>query len=163
MQDLPKTEAVDYVDLTADLVSAYVSNNPVRPADLGELITTVHQALKGLSEPAEPAVEQVQKPTPAQIKKSITPDGLISFVDGKSYQTLKRHLTANGLDLPTYREHYGLPKDYPSVAANYAARRSELAKSIGLGQLRSRAPEAAASEGEPTEEPKRRGRPRKVA
>ena len=163
MQDLPETEAVNYVDLTADLVSAYVSNNPVRPADLGELIATVHQTLKSLGGPGEPAVEKVEKPTPAQIKKSITPEGLISFLDGKAYQTLKRHLTGQGLDMHTYRERYGLPTDYPSVAANYAARRSELAKSIGLGQVRSRAPEDAAPDGEPTVAPKRRGRPPKAA
>ena len=163
MQDVNETEAADFIDLTAELVSAYISNNSVRPAELGELIVTVHQALKSLGEPAEPAVEQLDKPTLAQIKKSITPEGLISFMDGKAYKTLKRHLTANGLDLHTYRERYGLPKDYPSVAANYAARRSELAKSIGLGQLRSQVSKDAGSESELAEEPKRRGRPRKAA
>jgi predicted transcriptional regulator len=162
-EDAPLETTVNYVDLTAELVSAYISNNSVRPADLGELIATVHQTLKGLGGPAEPVVERVEKPTPSQIKKSITPDGLISFVDGKTYQTLKRHLTGHGLDLHTYKERYGLPRDYPTVAPNYAARRSELAKSIGLGQTRSKAPEDAASEGEPTEAPKRRGRPPKAA
>jgi hypothetical protein len=79
VQDLPeretaiRTEAVDYVDLTAELVSAYVSNNPVRPADLGALIASVDQALSSLGEPAKPAVDQIEKPSATQIKKSITP------------------------------------------------------------------------------------------
>ena len=111
--------------------------------------------LVGLAKPAEPAAEQVEKPTPAQIRKSITPDGLISFVDGKSYKTLKRHLTGHGLDFHAYRARYGLPSDYPSTAPNYSAQRSELARTLGLGQQRRTAAPAS------SENPKGRGRSRK--
>ena len=68
-----------------------------------------------------------------QVNKSITPDGLISFVDGKPYKTLKRHLSRHGMDMKAYREAYGLPNDYPSVAPNYSAARSEMARKLGLG------------------------------
>ena len=75
-----------------------------------------------------------ERPTPAQIRKSIRPDGLVSFIDGKSYKTLKRHLTKHGLDPQSYRDRFGLPSDYPTTSANYSAQRSALAKSLGLGQ-----------------------------
>jgi predicted transcriptional regulator len=86
VQDLPRIEtsikiaAVSYAGLTAELVSAYVSNNPIRPADLSELIASVHKALSSLGASAKPAVEQVEKPTPAQIRKSVTPKGIVSFL-----------------------------------------------------------------------------------
>ena len=70
-----------------------------------------------------------RSPRPAQIRKSITPDALISFIDGKPYKTLKRHLTGNGMTIEQYRERFGLPRDYPSTAASYSAQRSALAKS----------------------------------
>jgi predicted transcriptional regulator len=164
----PQETTVDYVDMTADIVSAYVSNNPVRPADLGELIAAVHQSLKGLSGPAMPAVEKIEKPTPAQIKKSITPDALISFEDGKPYKTLRRHLTLRGLSAEGYRAKYGLPADYPMTAASYSAQRSELARTIGLGNNRKAAPKAAEPDeavSEASAEPKQKkaGRPRKAS
>ena len=81
----------------------------------------------------EPSRSDVEMPTKAQIKKSITPDALISFIDGKPYKTLKRTLTRHGLDMAAYRERYGLPADYPSVAQNFSAARSEMAKKLGLG------------------------------
>ena len=161
--DATQGTAVDYVDLTADIVSAYVSKNSVRPADLGELIATVHQTLTRLSGSAKPAAEQVEKPTPAQIKKSITPDGLISFEDGKPYKTLRRHLTIRGLTPEAYREKHGLPRDYPMTSATYSAQRSELARTNGLGNNRKAASKAAEPEDTASEEPKRRGRPRKAA
>ncbi|TXN57906.1 MucR family transcriptional regulator, partial [Methylobacterium sp. WL18] len=74
------------------------------------------------------------KPSAAQIRKSVQHDGIVSFIDGKTYKTLKRHLTANGLSPQSYRERYGLPTDYPMVAPSYAEQRSALAKAIGLGQ-----------------------------
>jgi predicted transcriptional regulator len=77
----------------------------------------------------------VDKPSSAQILKSVQQDGIVSFVDGKSYKMLKRHLTANGFGPQSYREYYGLPVDYPMVAHSYAERRSVLAKAIGLGSL----------------------------
>ncbi|GJE14261.1 MucR family transcriptional regulator [Methylobacterium longum] len=158
-----EAQAVDYVELTAELVSAYVSKNAVRPGDMAELISSTHAALAGLGTSAVPAAPTADKATPAQIRKSITPDALISFIDGKPYKTLKRHLTGNGLTIEEYRERFGLPRDYPSTAANYSAQRAELARSIGLGQLRTKAAPKAAQPAETiSEKPKRAGRPRKA-
>ena len=125
-----------YTGMVSELVSAYVSNNHVAPADLPALIASVHAAVNGLAnstgtpEAVEPKAE---KPTPAQIRKSVTRDAVISFIDGKSYKTLKRHLTVHGLTPDTYRARFGLPPDYPLVAAAYSEVRSGLAKSLGLG------------------------------
>jgi len=125
----------EFIELAADIISAYVSNNPVPVAELPALIGNVHAALNSLATGASQAVEEeIEKATPSQIRKSITPDALISFIDGKPYKTLKRHLTGHGLDPYSYRQRYGLPSDYPMVAASYAAQRSELAKAIGLGR-----------------------------
>ena len=156
--EVQPTEA-NHAQLVTDIVSAYVSNNSVRTSDLPELIASVHAALIGLATPAAPAEEQVEKPTPAQIRKSVTPDALISFVDGKSYKTLKRHLAKHGLDFHAYRTRYGLPSDYPSTSPNYSAQRSELARTLGLGQQRRNA--ASKAPPAPSEKPKGRGRPRK--
>ena len=163
----------DFISLAADIVGAYVSNNNVRTADLPNLIASVHASLTGLGQPVAAPVED-HKVTPAQIRKSITPDHLFSFLDGKPYRSLKRHLTSNGLTPDEYRQKYGLPRDYPMVAANYAAQRSELAKSLGLGQLRrdrAAAKKAAEKRAEPDPvvtapvdaKPARRGRPKKSA
>ena len=127
--------------LTADLVAAYVSNNPVPAAELPALITRVHGAIAGLvsgtltAETGGTAAQpEVDRPSAAQIRKSVRPDGIVSFIDGKTYKTLKRHLTSHGLDPKSYRDRYGLPSDYPMVAPAYAEQRSALAKAIGLGQ-----------------------------
>lgn len=155
--------SIDRIELAADLVSAYVSNNSMPAAELPGLIAQVHAALVNLSAPAAPVEDDIEKATPAQIKKSITPDALISFIDGKPYKTLKRHLTTHGLDFETYRRRYGLPADYPTVSANYSAARSALAKDLGLGQQRRRPAEMAAEASETvTEAPKARGRRTKV-
>lgn len=125
----------EHADLTAQIVSAYVGNNAVPREALPDLIASVHTALARLS--AEPAPEPeapVEKPSAAEIRKSITDTGIVSFIDGRPYKTLKRHLTAHGLDPRGYRERYGLPADYPMVAPAYAAQRSSLAKRIGLGR-----------------------------
>jgi len=154
---------VDYVELTAAIVSAYVSNNPVRPADMAELLRSVHASIAGLGQGAAAEARVVEKLTPGQIRKSVTPDALISFLDGKPYKTLKRHLSGNGMTIEEYRERFGLPRDYPSTAASYSAQRSELAKSLGLGQLRRKADPKAATPAETmSDKPKRAGRPRKV-
>ncbi|CAA2160724.1 Transcriptional regulatory protein ros [Methylobacterium brachiatum] len=125
-------------ELAGDLVAAYVSNNPVPASELPNLIRNVHDAISGLASGSAPGTEalaaDVEKPSPAEIRKSIRPDGLVSFIDGRSYKTLKRHLTSHGLDPRGYRDRYGLPADYAMVAASYAAQRSALAKSIGLGR-----------------------------
>lgn len=122
------------LDQTAAIVSAFVANNAVPAADLPALIASVHAALSGIGQPAAAEPEKLTPPVP--IKKTITPDHLISLEDGKPYKSLKRHLSTRGLSPEDYRRKWGLPHDYPMVAANYAAQRSELAKSIGLGQIR---------------------------
>jgi predicted transcriptional regulator len=133
-----KTE--DLVDLAAEIVSAYVSNNSVRGPELPELITEVHKALKSVStRQGEPEPE---KREPAvSIKKSVQPDYIVSLFDGKKYKSLKRHIrTAHGMTPEAYRAYWGLPRDYPMVAPNYAKARSELAKTMGLGQQRRKGP-----------------------
>ncbi|MFC3694310.1 MucR family transcriptional regulator [Chenggangzhangella methanolivorans] len=138
-------DQVDFVALTGDVVSAYVGNNSVAVADLPTLIQSIHGALsaaaKGqkaepIAEPAKPAVS---------VKKSVTPDFIICLEDGKQFKSLKRHLrTKYDMSPEEYREKWGLPHDYPMVAPNYAAARSELAKQMGLGQKRAAAKAAAA-------------------
>jgi predicted transcriptional regulator len=125
-----------HIALTADIVSAYVENNKVAATDVPALIQSVHQALAGATQPESAARPERTKLTPAQIRKSITPDALISFVDGKPYKTIKRHLATHGMTLAEYKERFGLPADYPSAAANYSAARSQMAKALGLGQMR---------------------------
>ncbi|WP_244474282.1 MucR family transcriptional regulator [Methylobacterium sp. Leaf87] len=128
------------IDLAGDIVSAYVSNNSVPVAELPALICNVHAALSALAAGTAPEASQssptapTEKPTAAQIRKSVTPDGIVSFVDGKTYKTMKRHLTGHGFDPQGYRQRFGLPAEYPMVSPNYAAQRSALAKSIGLGR-----------------------------
>ncbi|MCJ2121866.1 MucR family transcriptional regulator [Methylobacterium sp. J-077] len=130
----------DLIGLAGDVVAAYVSNNPVPAAELPALIARVHGAIAGLAAGTGTAAAgadtsvSVDKPSSAQIRKSVQQDGIVSFIDGKTYKTLKRHLTANGLSPQSYRERYGLPADYPMVAPSYAEQRSALAKAIGLGQ-----------------------------
>ena len=121
----------NYVELTSDVVSAYVSNNSVSPTDLPGLIGTVHAALSGTSTPAQPN-EKLTPPVP--INKTIRPDYIISLEDGRRYKSMKRHLTGRGLTPEQYRTKWGLRPDYPMVAASYSKARSELAKALGLGQ-----------------------------
>jgi predicted transcriptional regulator len=157
-----ETPASNYLELAADIVSAFVSKNSVPPAELPNLIGSVHAALQNVGSPA--AKQEVVKPTPAvPVKKSITPDYLTSLEDGKQYKSLKRHLGKLGLTPEAYREKWGLPRDYPMVAPNYAARRSELAKKVGLGQQRSKAARAKAATNDTVktaaaEAPAKRGR-----
>ncbi len=124
------------IDQTADIVSAFVANNAVPIADLPGLIASTHAALVALDQPAPPAAEPLVPIVP--IRKTVTPDHIISLEDGKPYKSLKRHLSTRGLTPEQYRQKWGLSADYPMVAASYAAQRSELAKSIGLGQTRNR-------------------------
>jgi predicted transcriptional regulator len=127
-----------FIGLTATIVSAYVSNNQVQAQDLSALINQVHAALTRVSsgqgdlpsEPLRPAVS---------VKKSITPEFLVCLEDGKKFKSLKRHLrTQYNMTPEQYRDKWGLPPDYPMVAPNYAAARSQLAKQMGLGQQRRR-------------------------
>ena len=121
------------IALAADIVSAYVSNNSVATGDLPNLINDVHSALKRVGAPAD---TEREKPEPAvPIKKSVTPDYIISLFDGRKYKSLKRHIrTAHDMTPQQYREFWKLAPDYPMVAPNYAKARSELARSMGLGQ-----------------------------
>ena len=128
------------VELAAEIVAAFVSNNPLPKSELPALIHALHSAVERLAAGLESAPPQVEAKAPAvPIRKSITPDFLISLEDGKPYKLLRRHLTRLGLTPAQYREKWNLPSSYPMVAANYAARRSELAKTLGLGQLRGKA------------------------
>ena len=124
-------------ELAGEIVAAYVSNNPVPVAELPKLIQSVHGAIaelaSGATSSAVASAAEIEKPTAAQIRKSVHDDGITSFIDGKTYKTLKRHLTSHGLEPKAYRGRYGLPADYPMVAPSYAERRSALAKAIGLG------------------------------
>lgn len=140
MSENAENQTTDFVDLTGDIVAAFVSNNPVRPSDLPDLIRTVHAALNGLTNGTAAAAPEaeIEKPTAAQIRKSVTPDGIVSFLDGRTYKTMKRHLRGHGFDPRSYRQRFGLPADYPMVASSYAAQRSALAKSIGLGRVADR-------------------------
>ncbi len=117
------------LELVSKIVSAYVSNNNLPSGELPQLITTVHEALKSPGQTASP-------PEPAvPIKKSVKPDYIICLEDGKKLKMLKRHLrTAYDMSPDEYRQRWGLSSDYPMVAPKYAARRSELAKKIGLGR-----------------------------
>ncbi len=158
MTDQVSTPTTNYVELAADIVSAFVSNNSVPTADLPALIASVHSALQNVATPVQ--AKTAEKPTPAvPVKKSVTPDAIISLIDGKPYKSLKRHLTRHGLSPAEYRERYGLPRDYPFVAPNYAAKRSELAKQSGLGQQRRNAAKSAdTSEKVASKAPKKGGR-----
>ena len=128
------------IDYTVNIVARYVVANHVPVAELPALIASVHAAIAGLGRVAPAEVEQVEQPTAAQIRKSITPDALISFIDGRPYKTLKRHLTGHGLTPDSYRARFGLGADYPMTAPSYSAQRSALAKSLGLGVPGGRAP-----------------------
>nr|WP_246753211.1 MucR family transcriptional regulator [Methylobacterium organophilum] len=151
--------AAGIVELAGDIVAAYVSNNSVPLAELPDLIRSVHGAIaslvSGTPNPSTGAVLQaeVEKPSAAQIRKSVRQDGIVSFIDGKTYKTLKRHLTSHGLDPRSYRERYSLPADYPMVAPSYAEQRSALAKAIGLGR-----PGAMAALIDEVAQPERKGR-----
>jgi predicted transcriptional regulator len=127
-------ERAEIIEMTADIVSAYVGNNAVGAADLPALIQAVHSALSGVSTAADP-VEVAPKEPAVPIKRSITPEFLVCLEDGRKFKSLKRHLrTKYNMSPEDYRAKWSLPKDYPMVAPNYAKARSELAKQMGLGQ-----------------------------
>jgi predicted transcriptional regulator len=125
-----------FIELTANIVSAYVSNNPVSAGDIPALISQVHSALLQVSAAPGDAAAEPLRPA-VSVKKSITPDHLVCLEDGKKFKSLRRHLRSQYDMTPEqYREKWGLPADYPMVAPNYAAARSQLAKQMGLGQQR---------------------------
>jgi predicted transcriptional regulator len=131
-------DSSSYIELTANIVTAYVSNNTVPSTDIPNLISQVHAALKRVSggQPAAPA-EPLKPAVP--IKRSVTPEYIVCLEDGQKFKSLKRHLrTRYGVTPEQYREKWGLPPDYPMVAPKYAEARSQLAKQMGLGQQRRR-------------------------
>jgi predicted transcriptional regulator len=132
------TESSSFIGLTAEIVSAYVSNNSVPAAEIPVLISQVHTALARVSSNRGEFIADSARPA-VTVKKSITPDYIVCLEDGKKFKSLKRHLrTQYNITPEQYREKWGLPMDYPMVAPNYAAARSQLAKQMGLGQQRRR-------------------------
>ena len=135
-------------ELVAEVAAAYLSNSHVSQNDLGGVISQIAASLSavGATPPvAELETVEIEQPklTPAQIRKSITHDALISFEDGKGYKTLRRHLASRGLTPEQYREKWALPADYPVTSPSYSEVRSQMAKNRGLGQVRRRAASAA--------------------
>src|SRR5471030_2329364 len=136
MSDIPANG--NYIELTAEIVSAYVSNNSVAAAEIPSLISQIHTALARVSGKSGDAPAEPLKPA-VSVKKSITPEYVVCLKDGKKFKSLKRHLrTQYNMTPEQYREKWGLAADYPMVAPNYAAARSQLAKQMGLGQQRRR-------------------------
>ncbi len=126
-----------YIELTATIVSAYVSNNSVASAEIPNLIGQVYSALKRIAGGQAAAAEPLKPAVP--IKRSVTPEYIVCLEDGQKFKSLKRHLrTRYNMTPEQYREKWGLPADYSMVAPNYAAARSQLAKQMGLGQQRRR-------------------------
>lgn len=154
------------MEMTVQLVGAYVQNNSVPMSEFPGLIETVHQKLKSLNglTVEEPASTPEKLKPAVPIKKSVTADYIISLEDGKRYKTLRRHLSKFGLTPEEYRTKWSLPFDYPMVAASYTASRSALAKSMGLGR-KTKVAAAPAPEPEPApgSAPKKRGRKPKAA
>ena len=128
----------NYIELAADIVSAYVSNNSVPASDLPALINDVHSALLRVTSGQAVVVPETPKPAVSP-KKSITNEHIVCLEDGRKFKSLKRHLrTQYNMSPDEYREKWNLPPDYPMVAPNYAKARSNLAKQMGLGQQRRR-------------------------
>ena len=145
MNDASELRMMD-ADLLAqvtEIVSAFVSNNAMSPADLPKLIGETHKALQALSvAETAPVAEKLEPAVP--IKKSVTPDFIICLDDGKKFKSMRRHLAQLGMTPEEYRAKWGLPSDYPMVAPSYAATRSALAKSNGLGRKPAATPAAPA-------------------
>ena len=138
------TPTVRLLDMTVEIVANYVGANTIEPAAVPGLIQTVYASLSGLGGPAAPAeAERPERLTPGQIRKLVTPVGIISLITQQPFKSMKRHLSTHGYTPESYREHFGLPADFPMVHPDYARARSDLAKSMGLGQG-GRKPKAAA-------------------
>jgi predicted transcriptional regulator len=131
------------VSISADIVSAYVSNNNVQPGDIAPLLSGVHSALVNIG---KPPAEPVKREPPVPINRTVRGNHIISLEDGKPYKALKRHLTGRGLTPAQYREKWGLRPDYPMVVPEYSKRRSELALSLGLGRKAAKEPVEATPE-----------------
>jgi predicted transcriptional regulator len=119
--------------LTADIVAAYLDGNRLAAAEIPDLIHQVHRAISTLGQDPTETVPAAPRPTAAQIKRSIRREALVSFLDGRPYKMLKRHLGTYGLTPEEYRSQFGLPADYPMTAPAYSEWRSSVAKAAGLG------------------------------
>lgn len=141
--------------LTTGIIANFVANNRVTPDELPGLVATVHGSLSRLGDTSaeEPEADAYEMPTSAQVRKSITDDGLISFLDGKPYKTLKRHLNRHKMTPQEYRQRFGLKSDYPMTAPAYSMARSAMAKAIGLGSG-GRQPKKAASTSKQARKPR---------
>ena len=125
----------DLIELTGQIVAAYVSRNVIQPSDLPALISTIHQSLKMLGLSQEVAEAPADQKPAVPVRKSVTPDDIICLEDGKKLKMLKRHLSSSyGMTPAEYRAKWGLPDDYPMVAPNYAKARSDIALKLGLGR-----------------------------
>jgi predicted transcriptional regulator len=150
----PMADNETLITLTADIVASFVSHNRLGVAETPDLIKSVHDALQQLGAPAaEPAAE---KPKGAvSVRSSIKHDGLLSMIDGRKYQTLRRHISGHGYTPESYRETFGLPRDYPMVSAAYSETRRAMAKKIGLGRKRADAtPEEVEAAAKPARKPR---------
>ncbi len=131
-------DTLDFAELTVEVVSSYVANHTIRPEEVPAFIAATHAAIAGLGKPAEaepaPAASPEHTPAVTARKSLASKDHIVSMIDGKSYKTLRRHLSTHGLTPAEYRERYGLKPDYPMVAESYSATRRELAQKIGLGR-----------------------------
>ena len=140
---MPDLDPAALAELTSEVVAAYVAKNHIQTPELPALIASVHATLSALGKAPEPEVP-AEPPKPAvPIKKSITDEYLISLEDGRKFKSLKRYLGVLGMTPAEYRAKWGLPGDYPMVAPAYAAKRSELAKGLGLGHKRQESDEVA--------------------
>ena len=154
-------ESSNAIELATEIVAAFVANNSLPIVELPALIHSTHAALERLARGPVDTAPLVEKKEPAvSIRKSLTPDFLVCLDDGKKFKSLRRHLATLGMTPDQYRAKWSLPSDYPMVAANYAAVRSEMAKRIGLGQMRKN---AAAAKKASAAAPSKRGRPAKAS
>ncbi len=167
MTDIAEEQS-PHIETTADIVAAYVSRNSVPVGDLPALIRSVHDTLSGLgTAPAAEAPAPKREPA-VPIRKSITEDYIVSLEDGRKFKSMKRYLAGLGMTPADYRAKWGLPADYPMVAPAYAAKRSELARAVGLGRKAAAVEVAPESEAAPQPEPEasapapKRGRAKKA-
>ena len=133
---MPDLDTNHLFEMTTELVTAYVTKNHVRAAEMPALIATVHESLAGLGQAPQVVAAPEKLTLRMPIKKTVSDTHIISLEDGKSYKTLKRHLAKQGLTPADYRTKWGLPYDYPMVAPAYSAARSAMAKTMGLGAQR---------------------------
>lgn len=147
-------EQSNLTTLTVDLLSAYVANNNVEHSAIPDLIKSTHAALKVIDSPEPPAPQEPEYKPAVTVRKSLgSSTHIISMIDGKPYQTLKRHLSKHDLTPDQYRERYGLPKTYPMVAPAYSESRREIAKKLGLGNRAKGAQDQAAAPAPASEAP----------